>query len=315
MRQRRGNARRAARPPAAGSRRGSESSGTEPRGAGRGEKRPLLPRLPIDEPDLDVGDLAEAAARRCRSRSASMLGLNRSWKLIAAVRRRSRGRSSRMRRAAVEVFAHRLLDEHRGARPEGSCSTPSDLIAGHREVEHGVGRRARVGERREDRGHAERLRRVSRPPPAARRTDRRPETPSRRYAGRCAVRTMRAGADDDDRPRTRRHVPRCRSSHGRRVRVIESVRAAHGGSSSTSPSIRPAPARPSTGSCSDCISRSHSCHARRSTPSARRTRARDVEAVLHTRRPSRGDGRAGECPCCRTPTVRRLSTTSGQTRR
>ena len=53
------------------------------------EERPDVPRLIDDDPHVDVDDRAEGAARRSGRRSASTLGLNRSWKFTAATSSRA----------------------------------------------------------------------------------------------------------------------------------------------------------------------------------------------------------------------------------
>ena len=82
------------------------------------------------------------------SRSASMLGAKRSWKLMAAARFRSR----QMREDAagvVEIAAHGLLDEDGGAF--GHALDDGGNLAGRDgDVEDGAGRGERVIERGED---------------------------------------------------------------------------------------------------------------------------------------------------------------------
>ena len=143
-----------------------------------------------------------------------MLGLNRSWKLSAAARRRAR-HTSRMRARRGEVLAHRFLDEHCRTRRQ-AAEHAENLIARHGDVEHRAADGARIVERREHRVDAEQLRRDLRRVAAE-------VEHARDRISKPSVRRQVCGADDgaraDDHDRARVASPAARPAGARSWKV------------------------------------------------------------------------------------------------
>ena len=151
------------------------------------QERPVAPRRVQVEPHLDVGDVAEQAARqrvaqRQHVRREAQLEVDGGDELPLAAEVADALR-------VVEVAAHRLLDEHRGAGRQ-AFEDAGDCRAAERRRR--TRRPACRPRHRATRRRAAMPKACARSRLAAGLTSKMPATgkPSRAYTGRCASRTM-----------------------------------------------------------------------------------------------------------------------------